>query len=68
MPTGQKPSGQHWMTATTQTLAARTASTILTTETGAVTPTTLWTGKPLDGPMTMLGGLCAGTPLTVWSH
>lgn len=46
MPTGQKPNGPHWMTATTQILDARTASMTSTTETGDAIPTTLWTGEP----------------------
>lgn len=68
MPTGQKPNGPHWMTATTQILDARTASMTSTTETGAAIPTTPWTGEPHRGPMTMLGGLCAHRPLPIWSH
>lgn len=66
MPTGQKLSGLHWMTATTQTLAARTASMTLTTETEVATQTTPWIGEPLCGPLAMLGGLCACKPLSIY--
>lgn len=46
MPIGQKLSGLPWMSATTLTSAARTASTTLTTGIGAATQTTRLTGQP----------------------
>lgn len=46
MPTGRKPSGPPWTSATIRTSTARIASTTLTTGTGAATPTTLLTGQP----------------------
>lgn len=49
MPIGQKLNGLLWMTVTTQTSAARTAFTTLTTETEAVIPTILWIGEKVHG-------------------
>lgn len=46
MPTGQKPSGPPWMSATILTSTARIASMTLTTGTGAATLTTQLTGQP----------------------
>lgn len=68
MPTGQKLSGPHWMTATTQTLAARTVFMTLITETEVATQTTLWIGEPLCGPWPVGGGeeLYVCKPLPVW--
>lgn len=60
MPIGQKLSGLHWMTVTTQTSAARTAFTTLTTETEAAIPTTLWIGV---GPWPCWEGCVHAYPL-----
>lgn len=47
MLTGQKLSGPPWMSVIILTSTARTASTTLTTGTGAATLTTQSTGQPL---------------------
>ena len=59
--TGRKLSGQPWMSATTLTSIVRTASTTLTTGTGAATLTTPLTGQPLTlatWPLNSWGFVC----------
>ena len=56
--TGRKLSGQPWMSATTLTSTVRTASTTLTTGTGAATLTTPLTGQLLTLATKFMGFCC----------